>query len=264
MTEARNLLISTLEEKRPLVLVLGQDAWRENSQEDPVLAKALVHLQREESTQRGWLELLDAGPLKPSFYEWLSERFSRRVPPDWLTVLGEIPWSAIFTSALDPTVKDLFTKHQRPELVLTNAEMPPAIRSRIRPPIYHLFGHADSPDQKARPPLNRNQLNTRRVTDALPLFSRILDTTTKLGLVLIDGLITERDWLQIEDVLGTIGNASIRQVLWFKSHSTPLPKNEGFNEAITASRILIVNERLSTVITELRAVSRLADLMAPD
>ena len=262
--EARNLLITALEEKRPLVLVLGQDAWRENGLEDPVLARALEHLQRRESAQQGWLELFGGGPLTPSFYEWISKRFSRRVPPDWLTVLGEMPWSAIFTSSLDPNVKELFTKHQRPELVLTNAEMPPAIRSRIRPPIYHLFGHAASPDQKARPPLDRNQLNTRRVTDALPLFNRILDTTTKLGLVLIDGLVTERDWLQIEDVLGAIGNSSVHQVLWFQGHSTPQPTDEGFNEAIATSRILTVNERLSTTITELRAVSRIADLMAPD
>ena len=264
MTEARTLLISALEEKRPLVLVLGQDAWRENGLEDPVLAQALAYLQREGNGQRGWLDLFGAAPLEPSFYEWLSERFIRRVPPEWLTVLGEIPWSAIFTSTLDPSVKDLFTRHQRPELVLTNAEMPPAIRSRIRPPIYHLFGHADSPDPRACPPLDRNQLNTRRVTDALPLFNRILDTTTKLGLVLIDGLVTERDWLQIEDVLGAIGNASAHQVLWFKGHSASLPANEGFNEAVSASRIIIVNERLSTAIAELRAVKRIADLMAPE
>ena len=264
MTEARDLLISALEEKRPLVLALGQDAWRENGREDPVLAKALAHLQREEDGRRGWLRLFGALPLTPDFYEWLAERFVRRVPPDWLTILGEVPWSAIFTSSLDPTLGEMFNKRQRPEPVLTNAEMPPAIRSRVRPPLYHLFGHAGTPDPRAHPPLDRNQFNTRRFSDASPLLGRMLDTTTRLGLVLIDGFVAGRDWLRIDDILGAIGNAGPNQVLWFKGCKTPLPDDEGFAAAVAANRVLVVKERLSTVITELRAVSRIADLMTPD
>ena len=130
--------------------MLGQDAWRENGQEDPVLAQALARLGREDAKQQGWLQLL-AEPLPCGFYGWLTERFERRVPPDWLSALGEMPWSAVFTSSLDPALKELFSKRQRPELVLTNAEMPPAIRSRVRPPIYHLFGHAGTPDPRAQP-----------------------------------------------------------------------------------------------------------------
>ena len=264
MSETRELLIAALEEKRPLVLVLGQDAWRENGQEDAVLAKALAHLRREHAEQRGWLQLLHNSPLPPTFYEWLTERFERRVPPGWLSVLGEIPWSAVFTSSLDPTLKELFSEHQRPELVLTSEEMPPAIRSRMRPPIYHLFGHAGSLDPRARPPLDRNELNIRRVSDAQPLVRRILDTATRLGLVLVDGVIVERDWLRIDDFIGAIGNAGRHQILWFKGRKTPDPDDAGFAAAVDASRVLVVQERLSTVIAELRAVGRFADLLVPE
>ncbi len=264
MVETRELLTAALEEKRPLVLLLGQDAWREGGEEDPVLAKALVRNQREPAEQRGWLQLLDGCPLKPDFYEWLTERFERRVAPEWLRVLGEIPWSAVFTSSLDPTLKGLFSERQRPELVLTSAEMPPAIRSRVRPPIYHLFGHAGSPDPRARPPLDLHELNDRRFNDAGPLLRRILDTATRLGLVLVDGVVDGRDWLRIDDFLGAIANAGRLQIIWFKGRAAPVPSDAGFAAAVDTGRVLVVNGRLSTAITQLRAVPRIADLLAPE
>ena len=264
MVEPRELLVAALEEKRPLVLLLGQDAWRESGEEDPVLAKALVHTRQEPAEQRGWLQLLDGCPPTPDFYEWLTERFERRVPPDWLRVLGEIPWSAVFTSSLDPTLKGLFSERQRPELVLTNAEMPPAIRSRVRPPIYHLFGHAGSPDPRARPPLDLNELNARRINDAVPLLGRVLDTATRLGLVLVDGVVDRRDWLRIDDFLGAIANAGRQQIIWFKGRTAPVPSDAGFAAAVNAGLILVADERLSTAIAQLRAEPRLADLLAPE
>ena len=263
MADTLELLIVAVEEKRPLVLVLGQDAWRENDQEDSVLTRALLHLQRNDTAQQGWRSL-HASPLVPAFYQWLTERFERRVAPDWLHALGEIPWSAVFTSSIDPTVRELFSERQRPELVLTNAEMPPAIRSRTRPPIYHLFGHAGSLDPKAQPPLDRKGLNIRRVNHALPLLGRMLDTATRIGLILVDGFLAERDWLRIDDILGAVGNAGEHQIIWFKGRSTPVPDNEDFADAVDSSRILVAEERLSTAISRLRTVGRLADLLMPD
>lgn len=257
-------VVSAIEEKWPLVLLLGQDAWRENGQEDPVLAQALAHLQRDEAKHAGWRRLLDSSPLPPTFHEWLAERFERRVAPDWLRVLGKVSWSAVFTSSLDPTLKALFSERQHPELVLTNAETPRAARSRNRPPIYHLFGHAASLDPRARPPLSRDELNTRRINDAVPLLGRLLDTATRLGLILVDGVVAERDWLRIDDVLGAIGNAGRHQVIWFKGRTLPLPDDEDFTSAISASRLTIVDERLSTVITQLLTARRFADLLVPE
>lgn len=262
MNEAQELLVEALREKHPLVLVLGQDAWRENGHEDPVLAQALAHLHREDAKQPGWLKLL-AQPLPSSFYAWLAERFTRRVPPDWLAALGEIPWSAVFTSSLDPTLKEVFSKHQRPELVLTSAEMPPAIRSRVRPPIYHLFGHADTEDPRAQPPPDRGALNGRRINDTTPLLNRIVDTATPLGLVLVDGVAATRDWLRIDDLLGALSNAGRHQIIWFKGRATALPEDDDFTAAVDANRILVVEERLSTAIAHLRAVPQVTDLLVP-
>lgn len=259
---ARELLIAALREQQPLVLVLGQDAWRENGQEDPVLAKALTHLDREDAKQRGWRALL-AEPLPSGFYQWLTERLARRVPPDSLSALGELPWSAVFSSSLDPGLKDLFSKRQRPELVLTSAEMPPAVRSRVRPPVYHLFGHARSLDPRAQPPADRAALNGRRVNDTMPLLNRILDTATPLGVVVVDGVAAARDWLRIDDLMGAVSNAGDHRIIWFMSRDAALPDDDDFAAAVDAGRILVAKERLSTAIAHIRAVPQMADLLAP-
>lgn len=259
--DAGELIRGALMEQHPLVLVLGQDAWR-TSQEDPVLARALAHLGRGRATQQGWRALL-AEPLPLGFYEWLTGCLERRVPPDWLYALGEVPWSAVFTSSLDPSVWELFSKHQRPELVLTGAEMPPAVRSRARPPIYHLFGHAGSQDPRARPPLDCAALNGRRVNDTMPLLSRILDTATPLGVVAVDGIWQKRDWLRTDDLLGALSNAGPHQIMWFKGRTTPLPDDDDFAAAVDAGRILVVKERLSTTMACLRVVPQVADMLSP-
>ena len=107
MIAPSELLISAIEEQRPIVLILGQDAWVDSANGDTLLAKALSRLGRDGHAQRGWPALLGTTPLPHEFYDWLAERFKRRVHPPSLEVLSELPWSAVFTSALDPTLRGL-------------------------------------------------------------------------------------------------------------------------------------------------------------
>ena len=266
MITTRDLLIAAIEEQRPIVLVIGQDAWTDSEYQDVVLEKALERVGRIGEARRGWPALLGTRPLCHSFYDWLAERFERRVHPAWLAALGELPWSAVFTSALDPTLAVLLRGTGRePEVVLTANETPRIARSKARPPLYYLFGRAGSPDLQARPPVDRNELNMRRFHHALPMFRRVLDTATTLGVVVVDGFVAGRDWLKIEDVLGALGAAAPRQILWFGGR----PQLEtdyaaDFDAAVEAGRILVEPERLGTAAAELRALGRLADLTPPE
>ena len=167
MKSAHDILVAATEEQRPLVLLLGQHTWAGSESEDTVLLKALERLGRSGELRRGWSALLGNDPLPPTFYEWLAERFERRVHPAWLTVLGDLPWSAVFTSSLDPTLKKFVDGPGREsEVVLTARETPLAVRSKARPPLYYLFSQAGSFDQQALPPTDRGELNTRRVRHA--------------------------------------------------------------------------------------------------
>ena len=268
MNAANELLVAALEEQRPVVLVLGQNSWVGSEGRDPILEKAFDKLGRSNAQlERGWPALLDSNPVPSSFYEWLAERFERRVHPPWLSVLRELPWSAVFTSTLDPTLKTLLSGPGREaEVVLTASETPRAVRSRARPPLYYLFGRAGSlGDALTCPPLDRGELNSRRIGHALPLLGRVLDTATTLGLVVVDGFVAGRDWLRIEDILGAVGRAAPRRVLWFGGRPELAPDDAAdFEAALASERIIVTAERLGTVVAQLRALDQIVDLGRPE
>ena len=216
MTTPSEILTSAIAESRPIVLVLGQDAWADTNSGDPTLAQALERLRRETDGNRGWSGLLAAQNVPEGFYDWLAERFRQRVHPPSLEALSELPWSAIFTTSLDPTLPSLLTSRGRqPSVMLTSSESPQVVRSRARPPLYYLFSRAGEHDPLATPPTSRGELNTRRIQHASQMLTRALDTATTLGIVVVEGFSSGHDWLRIEDLLGALGNAVPNQILWF-------------------------------------------------
>ena len=261
MPTARELLLSTIEEKRPLVLLLGQDAWSDSTHGDTLLASALKKLGRSGEVERGWAGMLVGERLPATFYAWLAERFERRVHPLFIQVLSELPWSAIFTSSVDPTLVKLLSRRGREaEPVLTAAEHPRAARSRARPPLYYLFSRAGEQDSKAQPPTDRLGLITRRTQHALQLLERIRETATPLGTIVVDGFMHGDGWLRFEDLIGALASASLNQVLWFGGRPDLLVDDAAhFATMEREGRILVDAMRLGTATAELRATGRLAD-----
>jgi hypothetical protein len=267
MKLGRDLLLSAVDEQRPIVLLLGQNAWFDGSTSDPVLTRTLDHLGRPQDVPKGWYALLGGTPLSEPLYDWISERFERRVTPPWLEVLNQVPWSAIFTSALDPTLPRLFSGPGRsPDVILTAREVPGAVRSRARPPLYYLFGRSDVHDPGARPPTSRAELNVRRISHALPLLGRLMETSTSLGLVLVDGFSVGDEWLKIADILGALGTASSGQIIWFggKPSSITSETSDEFDAAVASGQIIAQPERLGTFIAELRSLGQLPEPVLPD
>ena len=261
---ACELIFSAVEERRPIVMILGQNAWADS--EDTVLARGLNRLGKGTDSEAAWSELLADNNLSEEFYQWLSERFKRRVHSPSLESIAELPYSAIFTSALDPTLAELFANAGRePEVILTANETPRTVRSLVRPPLYYLFSRAGEQDPQARPPANLIALNSRRTQHALPILNSVLDTATAIGLILVEGYTPEKDWLRIDDLLGNIGDAAPQQVIWFGGW----PQLEGidaalFESAVASGRISVEPERLASLVAELRSTGRLDDLAPLD
>ena len=261
MKTARDVLVEAIEEQRPIVLLLGQDAWSEPRLPDPVLRKALEKLGRDgaATNRSGWPSTLGTQPIPNGFYDWLAERFDRRVHPPWITILNAVPWSAIFTSTTDQTLKTLFqTGGREPEITLTADERPRSVRSRARPPLLYLFGCAGWENPHCRPPANRSELTTRRIRHALPMLNRMLDTATSLGVVVIDGFSGNSDWLKPDDVLGAVGTSGPQQILWFGDRPAFTEDDAiDFESAVSSGQILLEESRLGSVLSELKAVGRL-------
>ena len=264
MPYAREILLAALEEQRPVVLMLGQSTLP--STDDPVLSRTMERLGSRSDTGLGWSGIRSQMPVTAEFYEWLSERFHRRAPTSRMEALAKVPWSAVFTSSLDPTLVNLFASSERePEIVLTSDEIPRVVRSKIRPPLYYLFSRAGERDPIARPPADQSEFNRRRTQHAVPLLNRALDTATTLGLIVVEGYVPGCDWLRVDDLLGTIGDAAPNQILWFGGRpEMPTEIAPEFDAAVEAGRILISQERLANLINELDSTGRLSDIAPPN
>ena len=263
MVSASDLLLSAVEEQRPVVLILGQAALPKDA--DTVLARAVQRLNSNAHVHRGWSDIRTNMPLPQDFYDWLAERFKRRVAGKQLEALSKLRWSAIFTSTLDPTFADLMADTERePEVILTADESPRAVRSKTRPPLFYLFSRAGERDPLARPPVDLPEYNRRRTQHAVPLLNRVLDTATALGIIAVEGFVPGYDWLRVDDLMGTIGDAAPNQILWFGGQPE-LNEDDAyeFNAAVASGRIVVYQDRLATLLNELESTGRLADLAPP-
>ena len=261
MLSARELLLSALDRDRPAVLLLGQDARNGSHGDDPILRASLDRLGRSDYINLGWSAVLE-GPVPPGYYGWLAERFERRVHAPCMQDLSELPWSAVFTSSLDPTLQKLMSNGTRePHPILSVDGYAPAARSTNRPPLYYLFSRAGEPDPKVPPPTNQLELLQRRIQHAVPLLGRILETATSLGVIVVDGFGYGDDWLRLEDLFGTIFGAPVGQVLWFGGRPDLNTRDATTFEQLEKNGIIVVDAaRLGTVIAELRAVGTIDDL----
>lgn len=211
-------LAQALMQGRPVVLLLGQDAWRSGTLRDPIIEAAFKRLGRslDPDSPPALATLLQTEPLPDDFYDWLAERYSRQAEPLWLESIACLPLNAVFTSSIDPALTRAFRIGGRDvEVILSSIDDPPAPRQRRNLHITYLFGRAGERNASEAPPRSMRELRQRTAMHTSALIARLVETTTPLGLLLIDGLVSERDWLKT-DLLGGVLNAfSPGQVYWF-------------------------------------------------
>lgn len=200
-------------EGAPLVAIWGQQTGWSPATPDPVLARALEHAGRGQGTS--WKSLLTNEPVKPEFYNWLAERFRNRPASQVVVEATRAPWCAVFTSSVDNGLANSLAGDGREPEVILQAEPPPRLlRNTRRPPFYYLYGRAGQHADELKPPVNRQALVRRRMTQASAMLRRLSETATPLGLVVIDGYEAAGDWLRAEDLLAAISSSPIEGVLW--------------------------------------------------
>ena len=126
-----------LTEGRPVVLLIGQDAWKSGTHADPVLEMALKRAGRYST------ESASAEPLPEDFYDWLAETYSHQPEPSWMETVARLPLNAVFTSSIDSAIGRAFRINGRDvELVLSTHDDPAAPRNRRNLHLTYLFGRA--------------------------------------------------------------------------------------------------------------------------
>lgn len=212
---ATELLINAVRDDKPIVLVAGQ-VFGNPPAPPNVLTLFQTRVGRSDEPF-GWRQALER-KLSEEDLEFLTERFDRMVPHPLAMRAIDLPWSAVFTSSIDPRLSGRFaTRGRQPEAVLSRGHYARVSRSKSRPPIYHLFGRLGEVAPEARIPRSKIELAQRKQTHASELINRIADTATAHGLVIIDGVDVLGDWLEIDDLFAALLSQPGMRVLWFQA-----------------------------------------------
>lgn len=248
------ILEKHLRERLPVVAVMGQSSGWE-IQRDPVLN---VALERVGAAGDDWGSLLTGQSIDPEFYEWLGERFSRRAPSESLQIIGDAPFSAVYTSSIDPGLSALFaTGGREPEPILIAESTPRVARSRRRPPIHYLFGRAGSVPSDMKPPASAASVVQRRVRHATAMLRSVAETATSLGLIVIDGYEPASDWLKPADLLVLLSDAPKSGVLWCGPEPEFDDEIAELYSSLLASQVIVRDERsLAHILSYLSANNR--------
>lgn len=246
-------------EGRPVVLLLGQDAWSRGTHADPVLEMAFKRTGRQQ-TPPGFPQLLQADALPEDFYDWLAETYLHQPEPTWMESISRLPLNAVFTSSIDPAIARALRINGRDvELVLSNLDNPIAPRNRRVLHLTYLFGRAGERNSNEAPPRSTQELRRRTALHATPLLSRVVETTTPLGVLLVDGLSWGRDWLNIEALSGILSAFSPGQVYWFGWNPDDSSAEAEVLQDLAAPQgpVVFVQERLSASLRALELAHKI-------
>ena len=248
------LLRDTLARGAPLVVFLGQRAgWSAGT--DPVLSLALTKLNREPNA--GWKALLSQEQHPENFDSWLEERYARRAPSEEQIAIADLPVSAVFTSSVDPGWSHLFsTSGREPEAIMIGDPLPPVMRSKRRPPIFYLFGRNGAGPLETRPPSTLSTLAQRRLRHSANMLRNVLEVSTPVGLVVVDGYNPAQDWLRAEELLAVISASPTGGVLWCGDDPEFAEDDQEIFDQLVMDGIIIRDDRpLAQISVEIRAKS---------
>lgn len=248
-----------------MVLLLGQDAWSSGLQPDPVLEMASKRLGRQQILQ-GFPQLLQGNLLPDDFYDWLAETYVHQPEPTWMESVSRLPLNAVFTSSIDPAIaRALRINGRNVELVLSSLDNPAAPRNRRNLHLTYLFGRAGERSPNERPPRSAQELRRRTALHATSLLSRVVETTTPMGVLLIDGLNCGRDWLNVEALAGILSAFSPGQVYWFGGGPDMSPTEAEILQDLAAPQgpIVFVQERLAMALRSLELAHKIGITFPP-
>lgn len=243
-------LLDALGGDRPAVLFLGQNFGLSSDGRDLVL-EALCQRAGVDSPWN-WSRALDGRALTEDDCVWLAERFDRNVLNEGVERVFSLAWSAVFTTSVDQRISQrLETRGRVAESILSRDHFARAVRSRSRPAVHFLYGKASENQSDYRVPRNPVERMRRQAAHVIPLLNRIAETSTPLGVVVLEGYDPSEDWLHLDSLLAPLSASPGPRVLWF-----------GRPKGAIGSPLLVQMEQEGSLISDARSLA--AALAASD
>lgn len=187
----------------PAVLFLGQSYLRAENPEDPFLSAVVRRFQGTPDPAKGYSSLFSCNwqGAPQQALSWMDELRHRITRPQSLEIVAKYIWNAVFSSAIDSMWEEAFRdpKWRDTAQAFDRDTMHGDPRNRTRLHCTYLYGCVNRHDTASKPPLTKGEWVTRRETATL-LGSRIPDTVTPLGYLLVDGYESAADWFQPTDL----------------------------------------------------------------
>lgn len=246
-------LLQCLKEERPAVLFLGQNAWASSVRTDPILFSFLQRKGRSDEISLGWQALFSSNnSINDEDMQWLTERYARHVQSDEMQDLLDVPWSAVFTTSIDPQLtRRLETRGRQPEAVLARDYFARVPRSRNRTPVHYLFGRTSETVTEFRCPRSKYELRQRISTHCISMLNRIPETVTPIGLLIVEGFSSDDDWLQVDDFLAPLSVSNGLRILWFGSPNSP--QSDFYAELVRRGSLVPCSKRLTEIMAEIHS-----------
>lgn len=241
--------------KGPTVLLLGQDYLSIGGNENNFLQQIFKkYSNKTNHSEINYNTLLKLGLDKnyEDFCSWVSKLGQFVHPPSQISRIASIPWSAVYSSAVDPIVDTLFeTDWRTTQLVCDEKYRINDPRNKMNLHVTKLYGCLSRSKTSQRAPLSILEKGKRQFV-ATTLLQRIPEIVTTKGLLVIESYKLE-DWLNFENTLySVLSQLGSGQVL-FCSVSDELQNNEYFQDLVKSGKVIPFPISFAEVVDDLES-----------
>lgn len=241
----------------PAILLLGQKYLSLTNNKDNLLNKTVSKFGSSSEVNNidvdyNILHKINIGKDYEAVSSWIENLSKDMAVPLWLDRIATIPWSHVYTSAIDSIIARAFSSEWRSVQPVYDEKFKISdLRNKFNLHISYLFGCLSQVEQSKRAPFTFAEKISRRYISN-EFLRRLPEIITPKGILVIDGYNENRDWLSIEDIYGVITQLGNDQVILF-SASEEFKENDLIKEAITANKLLLFEESFAQFFSELEA-----------
>lgn len=245
-------------EQGPAVLIIGQKYLQLDNGEDVFLEKIINKFNNKLTNNKEYnaITSLNVQSNYDNFSAWAENLCKDISVPLWLERISHIPWSHVYTSAIDTIIQSAFiTEWRRVQPIYNENYKTTNLRNRHNLHISYLFGCISQIEISKRPPLTLSEKVKRKYTSNI-LLQKIPELVTPKGVLIIEGYNEEMDWLTVEDLFTTVSRLGNFQTLLFSVTESFLD-NELIKELVNTEKLLVFKQSFAEIISLLQSELKL-------